>query len=170
MAEYGYVVGTFSFGVALPGTEHEDAIGAVTFFAEGPNTQTNVEFNIDELLGSISIGVQGQNGLEVDTPSNDRGYISVGTNPNSNIVIDYDNRTISFPTENGPVTLREGDEFILAILWNQEISNYARSWGDQMPSRWSQTVFDDNRNNNPEQIFVQPTGIIISDRSAQANN
>lgn len=170
MAQYGYIVGTFSFGVALPGTEHEDAFGAITFFAEGSNTQTDVEFSIDELLGSISIGVQGKNGSKVGTPANDLGYIPVGTNPNSNIVIDNNNRTISIPSENGPVVLREGDEFMLAILWNQEISRSARTWGDQMPSRWSKTVFDNDPRNDPEQIAVWPVGIVISDRSTRADN
>ena len=165
MAEYGYVVGTFAFGVSKT---HDDGIGAVTFFAEGSGLQVNVMFHVDEMFGRASIGVQAPNGSEVGTPADDRGRIKVGSNPANNIVINYKDRTITIPTDNGPVVIREGDEIMLAFLWNQEISNYARTWGDQMPSRWSRTVFDDDGTNDPEQIFVDQLGLVVSDRSTRS--
>jgi|GEM_PF-2539244 hypothetical protein len=168
MAQYGYVVGTLAFGVADAGTQYENMFAALTFFAEGNNQQTDVVFKVDDLLSGAHIAVLGDDGVEVRTPADDRGRIPVGSDPNRNIVIHYDDRAITIPTVNGTVVIKEGDELMLAILWNQEISNFARHWGDQMPSRWSQTMFDNNPDNDAREIIAQVMGLIISDRSARA--
>ena len=169
-AEYGYVVGTFSFGVSrvrnlVENREQISGRGAVTFFVEGTNAQINVFFPLDDIWTNASVGVQAPDGSEVGTPSDQFGLIPYGQDPSRHFVIDYDSRTVSIPTENGPVVIREGDEVMLAILWNQEISNYARTWGDQLPSEWMTTVFDDDHSNDPEQIYIEPMGIVVSDRS-----
>jgi|GEM_PF-2878710 len=165
--QYGYIYGTVGI-TYRPGRQGAKELDGnlfltITFPIDGhPNQLGNVSTLLNIQKEPLISATDARGLLIPQTGQNMPHPLTLGfANSNSKIIYDQSNNKITIPTSKGPVIIGDGAEMMVEFLFNQGISNFAKSWGPQMPKEWTQTLFDNDPTNDPDFIIVQGMSFIV---------
>lgn len=112
----------------------------------------------------VNIRAVREDGTVIPAPESfNDGPIPGGRDPNSNVFFDKFSQTISFPTAEGVVTVRNGQEVGISIIKNVE--DVAPDISRQNGNRTVDQIIQDMMNTNPQDdgvAFIYDVGVIVS--------
>ena len=115
-------------------------------------------------LSLTNIRALREDGSVIPAPASfEDGPIPGGRDPNSNVFFDKFSQTISFPTAEGVVTVRDGQEVGISIIRNVE--DVALDISQQNGNRTVDQIIEDMMNTDPNDdgvAFIYPVGVIVA--------